>query len=317
MGPHPVSNTLHLSVPSVLNALHAGPQYFSVPLRRPGFRLDRLAPGETAVDWLATLETFDPARATLLKADTNTAVYRLTLHDNRPIVLKAWDLRPGVPRLKSMTRTSRAWRHWRGASRLLWAGLSTARPLALATERDATGNVVEWLAMDALPGSTLLHRLAELDALPPRRRLALARAVGQQLAVLDAAKLFNRDHKPSNIIVTWPEEVAPTGPLAGIATTADQPILSIIDAVAISPTGSQAWRATRRMAASLTIEPLGCSVRIPRSAQLRALAAYLDAQGDVPRDARRRALRAGWSSITALIRAHGDPTPKVNPLSKP
>lgn len=286
-------------------------------LHRPGFRVDRLASGESAATWIATMQTFSPPNAELLKVDAGTAVYRSVVTDDqglpREIVLKAWEVRPGLARLKSMARSSRAWRHWRGASRLLWAGISTARPLALLTERGSRGEVVEWLAMDWLPGRTLLAAVAEIDALSPRRRIGVARAVGSQLAAMDAAALFNRDHKPSNLIVTWPEDVKPNGPLASFATAADEPVISIIDAVAIQRS-RDGWRSARRMLASLIIEPTGCGVTISPSTRSRVLSAYIRAQGDLPREARRRALRAGWASVDALVKAHGDPTPRVNPL---
>jgi len=284
-----------------------------VPHFPPGIRVERTAPGEDPHAWHDALRAFDPATATVLKAEGRIAVYRASLagHD---IVLKAWELPPLLPRIKQLLLASRAWRHWRGAARLEASSIPTAHCLALMTERAKGGLVIEWLAMEALPGRTLLEVIAEIHADPNaisvRRQHNLARALGRQLAGLERANLFNRDHKPSNLIIAWRED----SPSNDAGSAGDDPTISLIDCVAIQRLGRQSWRGVRRMLASLIIEPTGCGLPIRRTLRLRALASFLDAQTALPRDVRRRAIRAGWASVEALVQAHGDPTPRVNPL---
>ncbi len=287
-----------------------------IPHFPPGIRVERVAPDQDARVWRDALRGFDPSGAKVLKGDRGVAVYRASMA-GLDVVIKAWELGPGLPRIKQLLHASRAWRHWRGAARLQHASIPTARGLALLSERARGGLVVEWLAMEALPGRTLLEVLAAIHADPGavtvKRQHALARVLGRQLADLERAGLFNRDHKPSNLIVAWSEE----HPADGTHRAADEPRVSMIDCVAIQGLGRHSWRRVRRMLASLLIEPTGCGLAIRRGLRLRVLASFLDAQAPLPRDLRRRAIRAGWTSVEALIHAHGDPTPRVNPLKSP
>lgn len=278
----------------------------------------RVAPGESGAVWLAALATFDPASARVLKSDASVAVSRATLQD-RDVVIKAWDRTTPWARVRSRLGLSPAWAHWRGAAWLQAHGIATARVLALIHERPGPGELVEWMIMDALPGRSLIQILAELHAdpraMPARRQHELARALGRQLAALDKAGRFNRDHKPSNLIVAWPEEIPSGHDWPNRAS--DQPIIGIIDCVGLRQSGRERWRGVRRMLASLIIEPTGCGLYIRKTLRLRVLASFLEGQGPMPREARRAALRGGWASVERLVAAHGDPTPRVSPLGSP
>jgi len=102
-----------------------------------------------------------------------------------------------------MARATQAWREWQGAQRLAAAGRRANPPLALIHDRGG----VQWLVLPFVEGDTLdaiIQQVgpaaASLDAkLAARRRLA--QAVGGQLGAMTAAGLFNRDAKPSNLIV--------------------------------------------------------------------------------------------------------------------
>jgi hypothetical protein len=137
--------------------------------------------------------------------------------------------------------------------------------------------------MGAVEGRTLL-RVMDRGGLAVRQEQALARAVGAQVAAFGAT--YNRDHKPSNLIVTRED-----GP----------PTIAVIDCVAVAD-GADA----ERMFTSLVLEPLGCGCLPRRSLLARALAGY------TPDRDRRRTI---WRDVARRVREHGDPTPKVNPLA--
>lgn len=266
-------------------------------------RSRRAAPGIDADAWSAALAALDPATLTTLKEDASTAVLAGTLL-GEPVVLKAWRLTAPVARLRAHLGLSRAHRQWHGAALLVRHALPTAAPIALLFDtRDAPP--AEWLILPRLTGPTLLDLLAVIHAdpraVPARAQHALARALGEQLHRFSAVGLFNRDHKPSNLIITTPPAGEP----------------HVIDTVAIRPVRSGDWRPLRRMLTSLMLEPLGCRVPPRRALRLRVLATLIAAQSPaLPRDLRRQALRGAWQSITRLIEAHGDPTPKVDPLNR-
>lgn len=265
----------------------------------------RVAPGESPQAWSDALDTDWRSSATLLKRDTLTSVWRTTLL-GRDVVIKAWTLATPGARLKSLLHLSRGQRHWRGAARLAAHGFTTAAPLLLGRERQGS-DPVELLVMRALPGRTLLHSLADAR-LTTRQEHAVAAAIGRQLARLGSVRLGNRDHKPSNLILTGEET--------------DSPEIAIIDTVAIR-------RAVRpclvRMLHALAVEPLGVGLLPRRALRMRVLAALVVetdekyAVEDVRRKNRRRAIhrivmRRLWRQTVASVQRHGDPTPRVDPL---
>lgn len=149
--------------------------------------------------------------------------------------------------------------------------------------------------------------------LGPRRQLALARELGRQLRRLIGHGRFNRDHKPSNLIVLSADH---------------RPRVAIIDCVAILPVSRAGGpgEALQRMLASLYIEPSGVGAPPRRSLILATLHGALGidrpASPGAPRILRshrvdRRRLRALWNSVADRVRSHGDPTPRVDPLSPP
>lgn len=251
----------------------------------------------------AWMEGLDVSSASRLKETLNGAVLRATMGD-RAVVVKISRL-SGVERVRSLLRATRAFAQWSGSERLAGAGIATARPLAIA---DDTVGGAQWLVMECAPGRPLIEVMALVDrgtsgAPGPAEQHAIARAVGSQIASISAAGLFNRDHKPSNLIVE-----------RGSGSGGGGPTVRVVDTVAIRRVRAGEWRFARRMMASLVIEPAGCGVRVRRGLCLRVLEAFVEAQGELTRESRRAALRGGWSSVAALVRAHGDPTPRDNPL---
>ncbi|MBL8762614.1 MAG: hypothetical protein JNL50_15065 [Phycisphaerae bacterium] len=145
-------------------------------------------------------------------------------------------------------------------------------------------------------------------AIGVREELAIARELGRQVRRMIAHARFNRDHKPSNLVVL---------------SHAGRPSVAVIDCVAILPLsrGGGAGAALERTLASLYIEPLGVGVPPRRSLILSTLRAALwiePAPGSVSIPARCRAkrrVRALWLAVAARVAAHGDPTPRVHPLA--
>lgn len=242
----------------------------------------------------------------MLKRDGGTSVYRAKLLE-REVVLKSWEVRTIGDRLKAFARMSRADRHWRGAEWLLQHGLETADPFALVEERRRGGRRI-WLVMAALRGKTVLQHLADGD-LSVRQEHAVARELARIRQVMIAAGRFNRDFKPSNLIVTD----ARPGRIR-IAT---------IDCVAIRriPRGDD--QAALRMDASLFIEPLGVG-RPPRAAlACRFLVSVYEAslsprgvpESIVENVRATKPWKSSWARARDFIVAHGDPTPRINPLA--
>ena len=289
-----------------------------------GVRIEKVAPAwrdrKAALARFATSFRLDPSAGTVLKAEGHSFVVQVALEGTELIV--KWRELVGLrDRAKNLLRASRGFRQWRGARRLQRAGIPVAGPIALLTQygdADAATRPTallpakawprEWLLLEVAPGKTLLRHLADRD-LSIRDEHALARAVGVQVGAMLTANVCNRDHKPSNLIVTFDEGV---------------PIVTLIDTVAIRRRGNPGEMA--RMLATLLIEPIGVGAA-PRGALafrvLRdACAAWLEhtlarplgtAKGD--KKALRAMVRSMARRVDQYIRTHGDPTPKVNPLA--
>lgn len=301
-------------------------------------RLLRVAPeaADQAPRWALALESFDaarpPAGVRVLKAEGDSGVFHARFL-GREVVIKSRLTRGFLARLKLLLRPSKAWRQWQGAAWLSSQGLPTAAGLVLATRATPRG-LEELLVLAHVPGKTVLEHLAD-PSLPVRLQHVLAREAGRLVAAMvlpspqvgpGVAGRFNRDHKPSNLIVP---RLTPAG--AEIA---------IVDTVDLRPIrrAKQAAGCARRMLASMVIEPTGCGVAPRRTLMARALIACwhelgcrADASGRLrqagyrpgamratePGRLARLHLRRQWERIARLIEDHGDPTPKVNPLKAP
>ncbi len=252
----------------------------------------RSAPAHAETDWQAAIASIDRATVEVLKQSDSVAVVRAVANldgSPRPLVFKTepqWGL---WNRLRAGRGWTRLDRHWKGARLLaLTNAFPTAECLSLLSWKSDDSTRQRTLVMEALPGTSLLHWLDAHRSLPARDQHAMASAVGTQTRSLLAAGLFNRDHKPSNIIVT--------------STTPPQ--LALIDTASIGQTGARAPEPVRPLA-SLFIEPIGCSVAPRLALAMHALKAF------EPDRAARRKL---WHRVASAVRAHSDPTPKDNPL---
>jgi tRNA A-37 threonylcarbamoyl transferase component Bud32 len=271
-------------------------------------RIERLAggTGRAEADWTAALASFNPAKARLLKSESGTTVHHASLL-GLDCVIKRWTTTSVLDRIKLAWGMSRAHRHWHGAWWLESHGIGTARPYCIAITRDRR-QTTTWLVMERLPGRTLLECLAD-TSLSPRAAHQIADAVGTQIGRIIAAGRWNRDHKPSNLLV----EQTPEGP-----------VVRLIDTVAIRRGNTTRHRA--RMLASLYIEPAGCAIPPRATLVMRAAAAESrewfkrtvgrDMQ---PRGHDRKVLRMMLARVltqaASIVASHGDPTPRTNPLN--
>lgn len=273
------------------------------------------APGEDPESWLDALRRADWAGAAVLKEESGDWVCRLDLHvggRRRTVVAKRRAVRGPWNALKILLRLGRFDRHRRGALWLLDHGFVTARPL-LHLRRAGVAAAEELLILEFLPGRTLLEALARRGT-GIRLEHAIARRIGRQIARLGAAGRYNRDHKPSNLLLVGgdgPEQARHGGDAA--------PEVAILDCVAIR----RGRRGAPAMFASLAIEPLGTGCLPRRALCMTAIDAWArdaarggEAGGSAAAARRRAAARACWRAARRLVVEHGDPRPRSDPLRR-
>ncbi len=227
--------------------------------------------------------------ATLLKQDGSSWVRRTTLA-GRDVVVKARRRRT-ADRVKALVGQTRSQRQWTGSERLARHGIGGAEPIALLRAAAADEDW-ELLVYGFVPGPTLLEVVAGPTwlALGIRGQHAVAAAAGDSVASLHRAGLFNRDHKPSNLVIQG----------------SSSPRVAILDAVAIHRGRSDSHVA--RMLASLVLEPTGVGLAPRLRGTVLFRGALAAAGGD------RTRARILYRAAAAIARDHGDPTPEVNPL---
>lgn len=253
--------------------------------------------GEDSAQWAKALA--DPAwrdRAELLKEDGDVQVLRVNLF-GQAVVIKIWKLKRLKRRIQSMFNATPAWRHWRGALLLKDKGLATAEPIGLFRVRQ-DGVWMDVLVMEALKGKSVLEHLAAGD-LSVRQEHVLARAIASQLTLLTKSGIRNRDHKPSNLIVTHIDD--------------NGACVAIIDCVGIKRLEWIGDDEPLDMMTSLVLEPTGCKCPPRRTLMMRVLRTCwgVDDRDDWP-----EVKREDWEHVSCLVQTHGDPTPKINPLTQ-
>lgn len=251
--------------------------------------------GEAAVARALGAIVADPrwiASAKALKRDARCHVLAGDAPGFGPIVVKVWRLTRAKDILARAIGATQALRHWRGAEVLPSLGVATAEPLA-ALRRGAS----EMLIMRRVDGLSLLEHIDEVvrgvSPLTPRERAEIARAVGGSVRALADRGWFNRDHKPSNLIVDRAPGSAPR--------------IVVIDAVGLRR--DRLREGGLRMLTSLMLEPMGVGRTPPSTLRMRALLEASDG-------ASIRARKSAWRAVAQAIDEHGDPTPKINPLAQ-
>lgn len=244
------------------------------------------------------------ARLRSIKSDPGGQVFRGPVNGREVVVkVRPWRRRDTLHALVGRTRGAR---QWHGAEWLVREGFRAGPTLALLHGRGARGPV-ECLILGALPGRSVLELLAS-GGLHARVEHAIARELGRQTAALAAAGRYNRDHKPSNLIVTRADESAAE--------------VAIVDSVAIRRIPPWPRPYAARMLASLVIEPVGVGVPPRRALMARVVWAHVAgvlssrAASLTPAQSK-AARRLAWRIVEGILMAHGDPTPRVNPLPLP
>lgn len=228
----------------------------------------------------------------MLKKDGVDAVYSALApmgEATLDIVVKVHGAASIRDRIRALAGSTRLRRQRLGAQILQRAGIATAAPLAAGISSDDTGRPSEWLALESVPGVSLLEALHHAT---PERATGLASQLGELIGQMVTGKspVFNRDQKPSNIIVSTPGE------------------LVVVDTVGVRALAAMPReRAVARMVASALIEPAGCGVRLPKTFAANILAGLAPSFDPVT-------LARVAAMVSSILREHGDPTPRINPL---
>lgn len=246
----------------------------------PGLLADEL--GSSA--WLS--------RARVVKTDDRSSVLSGEVA-GRGVIVKTVVTSPMRSRAPASIGRTRLTRQWHGAEMLLENGFPTVEPVLMWQGRSSRGHYAETLVMERVEGRTLLSVVAHARLGLAEER-SLAAETGRLTGRLVTASLFNRDHKPSNILVADP----PGNGHAG------HPRLVLIDTAGVTRLGS---RRPERMLFNLVVEFVGTKTLPRRSLLMRALEAYIEQVGAGDR-------REIWASVEDMLREHGDPTPKDDPL---
>lgn len=245
-------------------------------------------------DWLA--------RAEPLKQTPRVSVRAGGVHVRGVIrgevVVKSMTLDRVKDRVSARVGATRLMRQWRGAMRLGEAGLGVARPIVLFRGRSARGKIVETLVMERVGAAhpSLLHLLASGD-LSVRDEHRLGERLGGDLRAMFDAGLWNRDHKPSNMVA-----IRNGGGVWRVV---------YVDTPGVRAGGRHRVGADRiaRTLASMVLEPIGTGCLPRRGVMMRVLRALHQSDADA-----RAMVRRDWRAVAAIVRTHGDPTPEDDPL---
>lgn len=246
------------------------------------------------LDLTAPLFASGSRQPTLLKVDGPRRVLRVTPAIHPPYILKTWPLSL-AHRIRVLAGLSRAHTQAQGAELLARRGFPAAEALGiLQTARAPWSRSAElWLLIPLIEGTSLLAALRDpAHTLHTSAGLQLARTLGTHIASLAGSGLLNRDHKPSNLILSGDLVSPPT----------------LIDTAGIRHARSPRPRTPRaRMLASLYIEPSGLRPPCPPRLTLCLAAARAAAQGN------RDEAKALFRAARQIIQDHGDPTPRIMP----
>lgn len=241
------------------------------------------------------------ARAQRLKVEGRSAVYAGRI-DALPVIVKCLRLDRPKDVLSRAFGCTRGLRQWSGAALLASRGFPTPEMLVLARGRDARGRVIETLVMERVEGPTLLDVAsgrAGAGFCSAALRNALAREAGALAGAMAASGLRNRDLKASNVLV------------GSVAEASSRRAWRLVQ---IDTVGVRADRAASvaEMLFRQLVECVGTGHTPSRTLRWRAVAAALEARGGLRS---RGAAKALWREVQSRLARHGDPTPRINPLS--
>jgi len=269
-----------------------------------GYAPDQWARALVAVDW---------SQAELLSDKPGSSVWRAELVvQKRPmtLVIKCEPIDSLKRKLQKLIHKTHAFRHWRGAALLMRHGFKTAEPKAIVYGR-RDGTETECLIMESLAGKTVLQHLAAGD-LGVGEEHAVARACGRMFAMMWDKALTNSDSKPSNLLLRQSGPTPELGVIDSVGVRAHREFLPGFDAV----DDGDCWLMLR----DLMLEPAGTGCLPRRSIRMRILRAIWESgrqreMGDSKALQKWRGWRREWwEQVESLVQAHGDPTPKHDPL---
>lgn len=275
-----------------------------------GFKIRRVMRGEDASAWVRSLEAGAwLGSAQVLKDQPGSGWVRRGTINGVDVVVKCRVLSSMSRRLKAMVGHGQGDRQWRACARLAMKRIPCSKPVMLG-HGEVDGVTCELIVLRWAPGRTVLELLAAIasggaDAPGAAEQHRIASAVGATVPALLRAGMWNRDHKPSNLVVDRDEQ--------GKAR------VTLIDVVGI---GRYGWMGideseAEQMCASLVIEPTGCGCPPRRALWMRGLLGMMEEKDRrAPRAERHADLRAMIGEVGGLVEAHGDARPRVDLLKR-
>jgi hypothetical protein len=271
-------------------------------------KIRRVADGEDGAAWARALgDAAWVAGARVLKDEAGSGWVRRAVVNGRDVVVKCRLLNSAARRFKSAMGLGHGQRHWRGALELTRRNIATGRPIALMHGWIDDGPA-ELLVLEFVSGRTVLEWIAAARTArgaEARARRAITRRLAELEVLMSVRGVMNRDHKASNLVVT--------------TDTAGEYSIAIIDCVGVRPTR---FSDGQRMQASLVTEAIGCGVAPTRPMVFRYLRDCREVSNEEwgepeeyrSREQDRAAIRSDWEIVSGMVKKHGDPRPKVNPL---
>ena len=137
------------------------------------------------------------AAGVALKRGGSATVARVDTQE-RPLVVKRYNIKGVMHWLKRFWRPSRAWHSWVEAHRLEVLGIATPQPLAMIEMRRLGLRARSYLITDYIGGQDIIARFAPyVDGAPPEHELL---ALEQLLAALIRERISHGDLKGTNVL---------------------------------------------------------------------------------------------------------------------
>ncbi|MDX2353598.1 serine/threonine protein kinase [Stutzerimonas xanthomarina] len=136
------------------------------------------------------------AKGKLLKSGGTATVARVDL-DERPLLVKRYNIKNPLHWLRRFWRPSRAWHSWVEGNRLDFLGISTPRLMAVIERRWLWLRGPAWLITELLPGEDIIARFQPyLNICPPEEELS---ALDRLFAALIRERISHGDLKGHNM----------------------------------------------------------------------------------------------------------------------
>jgi tRNA A-37 threonylcarbamoyl transferase component Bud32 len=173
---------------------------FSAKVGAFGLRIVRRDHAKTLQPLLDHPDSFlARAKGQLLKDGGSATVARVEL-DGRQVLVKRYNLKSFMHRLKRFWRPSRAWHCWREGNRLQHLGIATPLPLAVLESRCCWLRGRAWLVTEYCRGQDILSAMQPCLDTPPEKYLL---ALDQLFAAMRRERISHGDLKGTNLL--WDE----------------------------------------------------------------------------------------------------------------